>query len=202
MIGVLADQRMRQQARAGPTALDGARRQWGLDNRVKSHPAQALRDRTNRFKTKRPGTYSSFSVISSPSVFSLPPQRVQSSPWGQNFVMPVRMIRQRLAAVLARCLVSSGRLRGFGLFVGRFTNCLIFFEGQVTLIEALGTHTKSMAVLARQFMFELLDELGLRLDLIRQKTVHSLHFCGVVRCDVVVFQHCRSYTGSGTLRES
>jgi hypothetical protein len=81
--------------------------------------------------------------------------------------MPVQMIRQRLAAVLARYLVFTRWLRRLGLFFRRIGNLLIFLEGQIKLIQALGAHTKSMPVLSRQLMFELLNQQSLRLDLIR-----------------------------------
>jgi len=41
---------------------------------------QAMRGRTMRFTMKRPGTYSSSSVTSSPSILSLPPHLLQASP--------------------------------------------------------------------------------------------------------------------------
>ena len=47
---------------------------------IRSQHEQAMRGRTIRFTTKRPGTYSSSSVTSSPSRLSLPPQEAQASP--------------------------------------------------------------------------------------------------------------------------
>ena len=116
--------------------------------------------------------------------------------------MPVQMIGQRLAAVLARCLVFSRKFGRLDLFVRGLRNHLIFFEGQIELIQALGTHTKSVAVLTCQLMLELLDQERLRFDFIGQKPVHGPQFCRVFWRDIEVLQHRRSYTGSGTKRES
>ena len=82
--------------------------------------------------------------------------------------MPLQMIGQRFAAVLAGRFVFSGRRLRLGLFRCGLANRLIFFEGQIELILALGTHTKPMTVLARQLVLQLLDHQGLRLDLICQ----------------------------------
>ena len=54
-----------------------------------------------------------------------------------------------------------------------------------------------MPVLARQLMLELLDQKGLRFDLIRQKPVHCPQFGGVFWRDTAVLQPRRGYTGSG-----
>ena len=78
----------------------------------------------------------------------------------KNFLMPVEMIGKRLAAVPGRCFVcSSWRLRV--LCRCGLCNCLIFFEGQIELIPALGAYIKSVAVWARQLVLELLGQKGL-----------------------------------------
>jgi hypothetical protein len=68
---------MCEQSRAGPAALDGREGSGAWTKR--SQPVQASRGRTIRFTMKRPGTYSSSSVTSSPIRRSLPPQPAQTS---------------------------------------------------------------------------------------------------------------------------
>ena len=81
VVGVLADQHMGEQAGTGAAALDGPRRQRRLARSARSRCRPAA-GRTIRFTTKRPGTYSSSSVTSSPIRRSLPPQSAQASAAG------------------------------------------------------------------------------------------------------------------------
>jgi len=60
--------------------FDGERYVVGLAYQPLREQVQAIRGRTIWFTTKRPGTYSSSSVTSSPSVFSDPPQVLHSPP--------------------------------------------------------------------------------------------------------------------------
>jgi hypothetical protein len=83
MVGELADQHMRQEAGSGPPPLDRARRQWRLDEAVAAR-ARKARPHDPVHDEPRPGTYSSSSVISSPSRRSVPPQPEQLSSPGAS----------------------------------------------------------------------------------------------------------------------
>lgn len=77
MAGVFAHQHMSQQARPGTAAFDRARGQRGLDEAFAAGTGQP--GRIIRFTMKRPGTYSSSSVTSSPIRRRRPPQSAQAS---------------------------------------------------------------------------------------------------------------------------
>jgi hypothetical protein len=79
-----------------------------------SQHEHAMRGRMMRLTTNRPGTHSSSSVISSPSIFSDPPQALHALP-GENLIVVVQMTGQRITAWLA---LTSGRLIG-RLIIGR-----------------------------------------------------------------------------------
>ena len=87
MIGILADQHMGEQPRAGSATLDRPRWQRRPGEAVAAGAAR--RGRTIRFTTNRPGTYSSSSVTSAPIRRSVPPQSAQLSALGVSSI-PLR----------------------------------------------------------------------------------------------------------------
>ena len=79
VVAELRDQDVGQEPGPRPTPLDGPRGQRRLLRR-RSQPEQARRGRVMRFTTKRPGTYSSSSVTSSPRRRRRPPRAARRPP--------------------------------------------------------------------------------------------------------------------------
>ena len=154
MIRIFADQHMRQKSGAGSAPLDGPRWQRLPDISL-SQQAQAMRGRTIRFTTNRPGTYSSSSVTSSTQLL----QRTAAVPAvvarRQNLVMPIQMIGQRLAAMLAGGFAFFGPCGGLNLLFGSLGNLFFFRERQIELIQALGLRPKPVTVMPRKLVLKL-----------------------------------------------
>ena len=108
--------------------------------------------------------------------------------------MPIQMIGQRLAAMLAGGFAFFGPCGGLNLLFGSLGNLFFFREGQIELIKALGLRPKPVTVMPRKLVLKLLHFQAQRPDLIGQKSVHRPQFCGVFRCDIQALQHLEFYT--------
>ena len=135
VIGILAHKHMRQKARAGPATLDRTRRQRRLHNRFAAPAGFARADNPVHDEASRHILKLFRDILAEGLQLAAAARAVLTR--GQNFVMPVQMVRQRLATVLARRLVFSGRRLGLRLFRCGLGNCFVFLEGQVKLIQAL-----------------------------------------------------------------
>ncbi len=125
MIGVFADQDMRQKAGAGSVAFNWARWQWGLHNRFAARASFARADNPVHDKTVRHILKLFGDIFAKGLQLATAARAVVAR--RQHFIVPIQMIGQRLADVLARCLVFSRR-RLKVRFRCSLGNRLIFLE--------------------------------------------------------------------------
>ncbi len=147
-----------------------------------SQHEQALRGRMIRFTLKRPGTYSSSSVTSSPRVRRVPPHRTAIIARRQFLRLPDPDDPAK-ACGCAGASTSRHPLSGWrvGLRLCRLDDLGVLLQVETELVETFGFAAKAMAVGAVKLVLKLLDLEAQRLHLVGQKTVHRLQLGGVFR---------------------
>jgi hypothetical protein len=159
-----------------------------------SQQVQAMRGRTIRLTTKWPGTYSNSSLVHCPrtnggqglAIFAELLERTTTIAAGvagrQYLFLAFKVVRPRGAIVGALDwggfihVVFGRRLLRIG---GRF-DLSVFLQIESQLIHGLGFGAETGLAMCGQFLLQLLDLIGLRLDLCRHHLADSAQFNGVV----------------------